>query len=327
MAPEPLTLPSHLRQRLEQGLRRRTRGYRGRFAPSPTGALHRGNLRTALISWLDARLAGGEWMVRFDDLDRPRNRPGAQESILEDLRWLGLHWDGPLLRQSEHQGIYGSILSWLRRSGRLYPCRCSRRLLADISAPHGPGAPYPGFCRERPPSWGWSQGRLPSWRFRLAEGPIHWRERFGPAGQLDGTSQVGDVILRRADGMVAYHLATGVDELVLGISDVVRGFDLWSSTAVQVAVMEALGMAPPRYGHIPLWCDAAGQRLSKRTDDQGLQAYRDRGMDAAAVIGDLASSLDLVPRGSRLSALELAGSLNRGKLERCLGPPLSEGGN
>ena len=146
-------------------------GYRGRFAPSPSGPLHRGNLRTALLSWLEARLAGGEWLLRIDDLDTPRNRAGAEEAILADLTWLGLAWDGPLWRQSERRGLYASVLSALRRDGRLYPCRCSRRLLADVSAPHGGWAVYPGFCRQGQGGWGDVDGRWPSWRLRLPRRP------------------------------------------------------------------------------------------------------------------------------------------------------------
>jgi glutamyl-tRNA synthetase len=304
---------------LESGLHRRAEGYRGRFAPSPTGALHRGNLRTALISWLDARLAGGEWILRLDDLDTPRNRPGAGEGIEADLRWLGLRWDGPIVRQSERRGLYATVLSALRRSGRLYPCRCSRRLLADVSAPHGPWSPYPGYCRDRlPAAWGWSEGRLPSWRLRVPEGALAWRERHGRPGVLRGAEDLGDVVLRRADGYVAYHLATAVDELLLGITDVVRGEDVWPPTAAQVSVIRSLELSPPRYGHIPLWRRENGQRLSKRTGAEGLDGYRQRGLDAAAVIGELAASLGLVPEGSRLSAAELLRSINTAALERCL---------
>ena len=166
-----MPLPRHLQALLEAGLLRRRQGYRGRFAPSPTGALHRGNLRTALLGWLHARMRGGEWLLRLDDLDTPRNRPGAEASILADLRWLGLDWDGPLLRQSQRRGLYGTVLSALRRQGLLYPCRCSRRLLADISAPHGALTVYPGTCRGRDGGWGPLQGRLPSWRLRLGPKP------------------------------------------------------------------------------------------------------------------------------------------------------------
>jgi glutamyl-tRNA synthetase len=319
MPSSSLRLPRLLQERLEAAVAGRARGYRGRFAPSPTGALHRGNLRTALVAWLDARRAGGEWLLRIDDLDGPRNRPGAEAGILADLRWLGLEWDGPLVRQSERRGLYATVLSALRRAGALYPCRCSRRLLVDVSAPHGALAVYPGFCRGLPPTWGPERGRLPSWRLRLVPGSIQWNERFCGSGHLEGATTVGDVVLRRADGLVAYHLATAVDELLLGISDVVRGDDLWASTGAQVAVMAALGQAPPRYGHLPLWRDGEGRRLSKRAAAEGVEGFRQRGMDAAAVIGDLAASLDLVPAGSRLSARELVETIEPGDLRRYLG--------
>ncbi|MFM9089247.1 MAG: tRNA glutamyl-Q(34) synthetase GluQRS [Cyanobium sp.] len=301
----PATLPDHLREGFERGLALRDQGVRGRFAPSPSGDLHLGNLRTALLSWLEARRCNGLWLLRLDDLDRPRVRPGAEELILADLQWLGLHWDGPVVRQSERGGLYASVLSALRRSGVLYPCHCSRRLLADISAPHGRLAIYPGHCRALPPFWGQRQGRWPSWRLRLGEGLIRWQECWGPAGQLDGPRDVGDVVLRRADGVVAYHLATAVDELTLGISDVVRGADLWCATGAQVAVCQALGVSPPRYGHVPVLCDREGKRLSKRVASAGLAALRAQGLDSSAVIGRLAASAGLVEEGARLSAEEL----------------------
>jgi glutamyl-tRNA synthetase len=308
-APGALTLPEHLQASLAGAQELRQQGYRGRFAPSPTGALHRGNLRTALLSWLEARRHRGTWLLRLDDLDTPRNRPGAEEAILADLQWLGLDWDGPVLRQSERRGLYASVLSALRRAGCLYPCRCSRRLLADISAPHGGLNVYPGFCRRRAPAWGPQQGRLPSWRLRLPPGALRWQEESGCGGRLDGPSAVGDVVLRRADGVVAYHLATAVDELWLGISNVVRGEDLWSSTGAQVAVIQALAAEPPAYTHVPLWRDASGQRLSKRDQAEGLAGLRRGGRDAASVIGELAASLGMVPAGTRLSAHELLASL------------------
>ncbi len=294
-----------LLERLAMGLRLRQQGVTGRFAPSPSGALHRGNLRTALLSWLDARRSDGRWLLRVDDLDQPRVRPGSEEAIVADLNWLGLDWDGPLIRQSERRGLYASVLSALRRSGAIYPCHCSRRMLADISAPHGGFSPYPGTCRPLEPFWGPREGRWPSWRLRLEEGPVLWEERWGPPGMLEGARDVGDVVLRRADGVVAYHLATAVDELTLGISDVVRGGDLWTSTGAQVAVCQALGCSPPRYGHVPLLRDKDGKRLSKRKDSEGLEALRSRGLDGPSVIGMLAASAGLVPEGTRLSAAEV----------------------
>ncbi|MFN6338203.1 MAG: tRNA glutamyl-Q(34) synthetase GluQRS [Cyanobacteriota bacterium] len=300
-----MPLPESLRERLEHGVGLRQRGTRGRFAPSPSGELHLGNLRTALLSWLDARRSDGAWLLRLDDLDRPRVRAGAEEAILHDLLWLGLQWDGPVIRQSERVGLYASALSALRRSGALYPCHCSRRLLADISAPHGSGPIYPGTCRTQAPQWGRRDGRWPSWRLRLEEGPIQWQERWGPEGHLDGARQVGDVVLRRADGVVAYHLATVVDELTLGISDVVRGADLWASTGAHVAVCRALGFPPPRYGHVPVLCDGEGKRLSKRAASEGLAGLRSRGLEAPDVIGRLAASAGLAPPGARLSLPDL----------------------
>ncbi|MEB3258510.1 MAG: tRNA glutamyl-Q(34) synthetase GluQRS [Cyanobacteriota bacterium] len=310
-----------MRERFERGLRQRQAGVVGRFAPSPSGTLHLGNLRTALLSWLASRRFDGLWLLRLDDLDRPRVRPEAEASIRADLAWLGLDWDGPVIQQSARRELYDAALAALRGTGALYPCHCSRRLLADISAPHGGLSVYPGTCRALPPDWDARGGREPSWRLRLPGGPIHWQEHWGPPGCLDGARQVGDVVLRRADGVVAYHLATAVDELSLGISDVVRGADLWAATGAQVAVCQALGFAPPRYGHVPVLCDAEGKRLSKRVASAGLAALRSQGLDGAAVIGQLAASAGLVPPGARLSAAELLAEVRRNPalLEGALG--------
>jgi glutamyl-tRNA synthetase len=307
----PVPLPAFLKDRFAEGWRLRQRGVRGRFAPSPSGVLHLGNLRTALLSWLQVRRFDGCWLLRLDDLDRPRVRAGAEATILADLQWLGLEWDGPVVRQSQRKGLYASVLSALRRSGALYPCHCSRRLLADISAPHGRPAIYPGTCRPGPPFWGQREGRWPSWRLRVADGPLRWQEHWGPNGHMDGAREVGDGVLRRADGVVAYHLATAVDEITLGISEVVRGADLWPATGAQVAVFQALGVPPPRYGHVPVLRDEDGKRLSKREASQGLAALRSQGMGPSEVIGWLAASAGLAPAGSALSAHDLLTELGR----------------
>ena len=222
-------------------------------------------------------------MLRIDDLDTPRNRAGAIEAIQSDLRWLGLEWDGPVVLQSQRRGTYHSWLSWLRRSGRLFACRCSRRELA--------GEPiYPGTCRQVRHPWGWQQRRLPSWRLRVADNDPHGS---------------GDVVLRRADGFIAYQLATVIDELSFGINDVVRGADLREALPAQRSLFAALGEAPPRFRHGPLLCDASGQKLSKREASSGLEPLRAAGLDAAEVIGILASGLQLLDPGARLSATEL----------------------
>jgi glutamyl-tRNA synthetase len=295
---------------------RRTRSC-GRFAPTPSGPLHLGNLRTALWSWLDARLTGAAWLLRIDDLDRPRVRPGAIEAIIHDLQALGLAWDGPVLRQSDRRGCYASVLQALRRTGWLYPCRCSRRLLAVAAAPHGGWPLYPGTCRPlvSTPASGWGptgvDRRLPSWRLRQGSSRLEWPEDGDLAGRLDGATEVGDVVLRRADGQIAYHLATAVDELWLGVDRIVRGDDLYRSTGPQVAVMALLGQRPPRYRHVPLVVDGAGQRLAKRRGDAGLQGWCDQGRRPEQLIGDWACQLGWIDRPEALSAVELLEHLRR----------------
>ena len=285
-----MAVPDHLQQQLDRGQQLRSEGvYRGRYAPSPTGVLHRGNLQTALLSWLQARQAGGVWLLRIDDLDTPRNRPGAVEAIQADLRWLGLHWDGTPILQSTRRGIYNSWLSWLRRSGQLFPCRCSRRELAGLQR-------YPGTCRDQPANWGWIDRRLPSWRLKVP---------------IDDPEARGDVVLRRADGFIAYQLATVIDELCFGISDVMRGDDLREALPAQRSLFRALSQPLPRFHHGPLRCDGQGRKLSKREASAGLAPLREQGLDAPAVVGALAAGLGLVPVGSRLSAAELLQGLTQ----------------
>ena len=281
-----MAVPAHLERHLQQGKRLRQVRH-GRFAPSPTGRLHLGNLRTALASWLQARCDGATWLLRIDDLDTPRNRPGAIEAIEADLQWLGLDWDGPVIRQSRRRGQYGSWLSWLRRSGALFPCRCSRRQLEGQRI-------YPGTCRDGTRGWGWQQQRLPSWRLRVPP---------------QDPCRSGDVVLRRADGFVAYQLATVIDDISFGITDVVRGEDLRVAEAAQRSVFAALGWMPPRFHYVPLLCDERGEKLSKREASAGLVPLQQAGLDSAAVVGQLAAGLGLVPPGSRLSAQELLADL------------------
>lgn len=293
-----MNLPDHLEAVLERGRQKRLLGYRGRFAPTPSGPLHLGNLRTALISWLQARLNSGEWLLRIDDLDTPRIREGAIESALADLSWLGLTWDGPVIMQSQRLGLYGSCLSALRREQLLYPCRCSRRQL-------GAGRRYPGTCRDLSRGWGLKEGRLPSWRLRVK--PVD-------------EPRCGDLVLRRADGFIAYHLSTALDELALGITEVVRGADLASVCIAQQAVIAALEEHPPCYRHTPLLCDAHGQKLSKRERAEGLEPFQALQWSPEKVVGWLAGSLGLVEQNCSLSVSDLLQEL-RGRpmpLQACL---------
>jgi len=291
-------LPLHLQRVLTASTGLYQGRYVGRFAPTPSGPLHLGNLRTALLSWLVARREGGVWLLRIDDLDTPRLRAGAVLSALDDLRWLGLDWDGPVVLQSQRRGLYNAVLSHLRRTGLLYACRCSRRQLAGVPI-------YPGTCRELDLAWGWQHNRLPAWRLQV---------------QGQACASCGDVVVRRADGVIAYHLASAVDELACGITEVVRGADLAPVRWAQEAVMEAMGQPAPAYRHVPLLCDAHGAKLAKRERSAGLRPLRDEGATPADVVGSLAQGLHLVPAGIALTAQELLArvSLRPQALDACL---------
>ncbi|WP_320667104.1 tRNA glutamyl-Q(34) synthetase GluQRS [Prochlorococcus sp. MIT 1307] len=300
-------LPEELLTLLKEGERLRSQYYRGRFAPSPSGPLHLGNLRTALVSWLRARLRGGEWLLRIDDLDTPRNRSGALESIQKDLSWLGLNWDGPIILQSKRRKLYESVLLALKQQGKLYPCRCSRRLLGNRNGLNdGDGSNiYPGTCRELGLPWDATDGRLPSLRLRVGK-------------KFSNTS--GDVLVRRADGFIAYHLASVSDELFLGINEVVRGEDLAKALTSQLAVIDALKQKPIAFLHTPLFLGTDGIKLSKRQGGEAAMSTHAEFMNAENLIGFLAATLDLVPQGSELSALELLSELrnNQGSIDTVL---------
>ena len=293
---------------------------RGRYAPSPTSALHLGNLRTALLAWLFARAAGGRFVLRVEDLDRPRVRPGATEEMLADLRWLGLDWDegpdvsGPYApyTQSERQELYETYLRRLREAGLIYPCYCSRAEIARIaSAPHGSEGPrYPGTCRnlsEARRREHEAAGRKPSLRFCVDdERVVTFTDLV--VGQVSQQVQqsVGDFILRRSDGIFAYQFAVVVDDGLMRINQVVRGADLLSSTARQVLLFEALGFPVPAFAHVPLWLDSGGQRLSKRVQSAGLTPLRASGATPEQVVGQFAASCGLAEPGETISPAQLA---------------------
>ena len=291
----------------------RTPSYRGRFAPSPTGRIHLGTARTALIAWWRARAAGGTFVMRIEDLNAPRVRPHAAEDLLMDLRWLGLDWDegpdvgGPLAPyvQSERLAHYETVLRQLKADRAIYPCTCSRREIAGIaSAPHGPsGAVYPGTCRDGPTH----ADRKAAWRFRLDEPPSFVDGLAGPSAAGLGA---GDFIIARADGVVAYQLAVVTDDAAMGMTEVVRGDDLFESTPRQLALFHALGAAPPRYVHVPLMLGPDGQRLAKRHGATSLAELRDGGRTPEAVVGILAHSLGVTPTAAPLSARELSRSID-----------------
>lgn len=261
----------------------------GRFAPSPTGVLHLGNLRTALASWLSARQAGGRWLIRMEDVDGPRCRRELGEAQLRDLAALGLESDGPVVWQAERAGAYREALAGLHGAGRLYACACTRKDLQLLaSAPHAEDGlrPYPGRCRAS--AWAGFERAL---RLQLPSGAVAWADRLlGP--QLDDPEALtGDPLLFRRDGCFAYHLAVVVDDGSQGVTEVVRGGDLRLVTATQIRLQEALGLPRPAYAHLGLVTAPDGGRLGKRAGALGLAALAARGIAPAAVLGWLGWSL------------------------------------
>ncbi len=298
--------------------------YRGRFAPSPTGPLHLGNARTALVAWLAARAAGGAFLMRVEDLDGPRVRPGLESRILEELLWLGLDWDegpgaggafGPY-RQSERLPRYAEALERLRDLGLVYPCFCSRAEVAAASqAPHAPsddGPRYPGTCRDLSAAGREERAahRRPAWRFRTPAGPVAFEDAVHGAQAVDVAAAVGDFVLARADGVPAYQLAVVVDDAAMGVTDVVRGDDLLPSTARQILLYRALGLAVPRFAHVPLVLGPDGERLAKRHGAVSLGDLRARGADPRAVVGLLAALAHLAPDGARAAPRDLVAAFD-----------------
>lgn len=289
---------------------------RGRYAPSPTGDLHLGNLRTALLAWLFARCAGGQFVMRIEDLDLPRVRPGATQRMLDDLRWLGLDWDegpdvaGPYApyMQSERQGIYAFHMQRMVDAGLVYPCYCTRAEIARVaSAPHGEEGPrYPGTCRHLAAAQRRqyeANNRRPSLRFRVDDERIVSSTDL-LAGPMEQQVQqaVGDFIVCRSDGIFAYQFAVVVDDALMRINQVVRGADLLSSTARQILLYEALGFPVPTFAHVSLVLDEQGRRLSKREQSAGLEPLRAAGVSPTQVVGRLAADCGLVERGEDISA-------------------------
>ncbi|MCL2523228.1 MAG: tRNA glutamyl-Q(34) synthetase GluQRS [Betaproteobacteria bacterium] len=246
--------------------------YRGRFAPSPTGPLHFGSLVAAVGSYLDARSHGGEWLLRMEDVDTPRNVPGAADDILRALEAFGFEWDGPVLWQSRHSAAYAAALADLRQAGLIYPCACSRKEIADSAtrpAVDG-GLAYPGTCRA-----GLAPGRTArAWRLRVGAGETAFTDRLQGRQMQRLEADVGDFVLHRADGLFAYQLAVVVDDAWQGITDIVRGADLLASTPRQIWLQQCLGYPRPRYAHLPVAANAAGEKLSKQTHAPALDARR-----------------------------------------------------
>ena len=292
-------------------------GYRGRFAPSPTGDLHLGSLATALVAWRRARSAGGSFILRVEDIDTPRVVAGSEARQLDDLRWLGLDWDegpdvggaaGPY-RQSERDAYYEEALARLAGLGLLYLCDCSRAEIALLaSAPHAgeEGPPYPGTCRRfgmRVREW----KRPPAVRLAVPDRSVTVIDAAqGPLTQ-HVASEVGDFVLKRGDGVYAYQLAVVVDDLVMRVTEVVRGVDLLASTPRQALLAELLGGRPPAWLHVPLIAAPGGGRLQKRSPSHTLAEVREGGGAPAAVVDRLARTLGIGGAGEAFDPRVLGG--------------------
>jgi glutamyl-tRNA synthetase len=293
-------------------------GLRGRYAPSPTGELHLGNASTALLAWLSVRARGGTYVMRTEDLDLGRVRPGLADQILHDLDWLGLDWDegpdvggdrGPYV-QSERVDDYALAFSRLKQDGRVYPCFCSRRdIAAAASAPQEPGGErrYPGTCRELDPAESAHRvaaGQRHAWRFR-ADG-LEGREFTDLVrGRVEHGRPAGDFVVQRSDGVSAYQLAVVVDDQAMGITEVVRGDDLLASTQWQLMLFDALALEPPAFGHVPLLLGPDGVRLSKRHRGITLRELRESGRDSREIVGRIAELIGLRPGPDPVEPREL----------------------
>ena len=240
---------------------RRMNNYRGRFAPSPTGPLHFGSLVAAVGSYLEAKSRGGAWLVRMEDLDPPREQPGAAERILRTLEACGMNWDGNIMYQSKRGETYRAALARLEAQGLVYVCGCSRREIADSGLGPDGALIYPGTCR-----MGLAPGKTPrATRVRVDHQAIEFEDAVQGKIRQDLAAEVGDFVLLRADGLYAYQLAVVVDDAEQGITDVVRGADLLDSTPRQIYLQRLLDLPAPRYLHLPAAVNAAGEKLSKQT--------------------------------------------------------------
>lgn len=270
--------------------------YVGRFAPSPSGPLHLGSAVAAVASYVDARAHGGRWLVRIEDLDTPRVVEGATRIILQQLNALGMQWDDEVLHQSLRSGVYQSAFDRLLSLNLVYPCGCTRREIADSvfrlqGVPAEGERPYPGTCRH-----GLPEGRQSlSWRLRVPEGVVRFEDRWLGAMEQNVAQMVGDFIIRRADGIWAYQLAVVVDDAAQGVSNIVRGQDLLSSTARQQLLANMLGFSAPGVLHVPLVVDDAGQKLSKQNNARAL---------------DLAKPLEVLQKSWQLLGFERLKALN-----------------
>lgn len=275
---------------------------KGRFAPSPTGRMHLGNVFCALLSWLSAKSEGGEWLLRIENIDRSRSRQEYADLLMQDLEWLGLEWDGSVVYQSQRGDLYEHYLHQLTEQGLTYPCYCTRADLLAAQAPHESDGRvvYPGTCRHRPPQ----PDRPAATRLIVPDRDIAFTDGHYGTHTVNLARQVGDFIIHRKDGGWAYQLAVVVDDALMGVNEVVRGRDLLLSSPQQMYVADLLGFPSPRFIHLPLLCNTQGQRLSKRDQSLDLGALRQR-YTSAQLIGLLAHLAGIQSAPTPITAKDL----------------------
>ena len=279
----------------------------GRFAPTPSGRMHLGNVFAALIAWLSVKSKGGSLILRMEDLDTLRTSEEFSQILREDLLWLGLPWDEETAPQSQRGAVYTRYFEQLESLGLLYPCYCTRSQLHSVNAPHRSDGTYvyPGTCRSLTPQEQAAFGRAPSWRLKVPDKLWTVDDWVQGIYRENLVSDCGDFVVRRADGVYVYQLAVTVDDGESGVTEVVRGMDLLSSAPRQMYLQELLGFAHPRYGHIPLLVAPDGRRLSKRDKDLELGSLR-KYIRPEELIGHLACAAGLIDRYEPVSAQELA---------------------
>ena len=285
----------------------------GRFAPTPSGRMHLGNVFAALIAWLSVKSRGGALVLRMEDLDTQRTSGEFAEILRDDLRWLGLGWDLETDPQSRRTEVYDRYFELLRDKGLLYPCYCTRSQLHNVNAPHLSDGTYvyPGTCRDLqvPPP-----GRKPAWRVMVPDRIWNLRDMGQGDFSQNLVTDCGDFVVRRADGCYVYQLAVVVDDGEAGVTEVVRGLDLLGSAPRQMYLQELLGFPHPQYGHVPMLLAPDGRRLSKRDRDLDLGELRKR-MTAEQLLGQLAFAAGIIDRNTAVSAGELAREFTWDKLK------------
>ena len=286
----------------------------GRFAPTPSGRMHLGNVFAGLIAWLSVKAKDGEMVLRMEDLDTERTSGEYANLLRDDLRWLGLTWDRETQPQSQRSGVYDRYFDILQEKGLLYPCYCTRSQLHSVNAPHLSDGTYvyPGTCRglTEPPA-----GRKPAWRVTVPDREWSLVDRVQGEFRQNLATDCGDFVVRRADGVYVYQLAVTVDDGEAGVTEVVRGMDLLGSAPRQMYLQELFGFPHPEYGHVPMLLAPDGRRLSKRDRDLDLGALRQR-MTAPELIGTLAHCAGLIPKNEPVSAQELAREFRWEKLRK-----------